>query len=312
MPFSLQDNQVITNYHYVEDPRDDRRGIFPCSAAEFDRQIAFLSAHYRCVSVPELFDNAVKGSEEKLCAITFDDGLQDQLKYAVPMLKKYAVPATFFIITQTLEGKIPSAHKLHMIACRMPMTEIRSAWNECIADFYPERKDTHTIPADRALSDKRRHDDMTTANVKEMLNNIAPRDMADAFLSRMFIKLGIGEQELCRELFMDAGDLRSLQDQGHSIETHTHHHYSLDREAEDVLREDFLASHAVLKEITGRNTMVMAYPYGRPPADMTLLGDAGIRYGVSVEGRALARTEHPLLIPRFDTNDIKRYLDAAA
>src|SRR3989344_6899340 len=98
MPFSLSDKQIIVNYHYVEDPRSDAAGLHPCPVDEFERQVAFLSNNFRIVSIPEIFEAAQRDSPDRLCAITFDDGLKDQFTHAVPILKKHQAPATFFII----------------------------------------------------------------------------------------------------------------------------------------------------------------------------------------------------------------------
>lgn len=310
MAFSLEDNQVIVNYHYVEDPRDNARGIHPCATVEFERQIAFFGARYRFVSVPQIFEAAQKGSQEKLCAITFDDGLRDQWEYALPLMKKHGVAATFFIITATLEGIMPSAHKIHLISSRISMLELVEKFNLFVSHAFPEVVASYDIPSDRYLNRKRRHDDIAAANFKEMLNNIAPREVSAAFLSALFEELSMSEKEECAKLFMDASEIRALQDQGFFVETHTHHHYSLEREATEVLHKDFHAAATALKNILGKSPMVMAYPYGRSPTDHAILGACGITLGVTAENRALHAGDHPLLIPRFDTNDVKSFLDA--
>ncbi len=312
MAFSLEDNHIAVNYHYVEDPRDDTKGIYPCSTPEFERQIAFFAKHYRFVSVPQVFEAAQKGSQEKRCAITFDDGLEDQWENALPILKKYGALATFFIITGTFEDKIPSAHKIHMIASRVSMPELVEKFNAFVLRAFPENAASYHIPLDHYLNSKRRHDDIAQANFKEMLNNIVSRNMSDAFLTEMFEDLGMSEKNECKKLFMNAGQIRTLQDGGFFVETHTHNHYSLDRELTDVLREDFHGAVNALKNILVRTPSVMAYPYGRLPVDHTILAECGIVYGVTVENRAIAASDSILLIPRFDTNDIKNYLNTGS
>jgi len=309
MAFSLGDNHISVNYHYVEDLRDDARGIHPCSVAEFERQIVFLAKHYRFVSIPHVFDAAQKGLQEKLCAITFDDGLQDQWDNALPILKQYGVLATFFIITGTLDDKIPSAHKIHMVLSRISMPVLVEKFNLFLSHDFPDLAQTHHIPSDHYLNDKRRHDDIPSANFKEMLNNIAPRNVSAAFLSLMLTELGMREDEECGKLFMTAQEIFSLQDQGFFVETHTHNHYSLEREPVDVLRKDFHEATDALTSILGKSPHVMAYPYGRPPGNHTILSEHGIAYGVTVENKAIIAGNNPLLIPRFDTNDIRDFLN---
>ena len=165
MAFSLNDKHIIVMYHYVEDPRPNRGGIFPCSVEEFERQIAFLSGQYRIASVLDAYRAAQSESSERLCAITFDDGLKDQYVYARPILEKYNAPASFFIITGTLEGSMPFTHKMHTALSRVSADELvctefvqtvckpdrcplpspapvpRLGWGRCSATSPPLRQD---------------------------------------------------------------------------------------------------------------------------------------------------------------------------
>ena len=61
---------------------------------EFEKQIKFLTSNYQASSLKD-FLNFNKNS----FAITFDDGYEDNFYYALPVLKKYNCPATFFIST---------------------------------------------------------------------------------------------------------------------------------------------------------------------------------------------------------------------
>ena len=155
MKFSHEDRHIIVNYHYVEDPRADFAGIHPCAVKEFERQIAFLSRRYTLVTVPEAAKAAAKGSDENLCALTFDDGLQDQLEHALPILKKYRAPATFFIITSTLSGEIPAAHKLHLLLSKVSAEELIDSFNDFIRARYPKHTEPLRIPKDRRITKRK-------------------------------------------------------------------------------------------------------------------------------------------------------------
>lgn len=308
MIFSTNDNFIIVNYHYVENPQPDFSGIHPCSVQEFERQISFLAKHFSFVSVPELFAAAKRSEQKKLCAITFDDGLKDQYDNAVPILKQHHVGGTFFIITATLQGRVPLAHKIHTITSRVSMNDLLEKFNVFLPDVFPNLT-RYLIPRDRRLTDKRRYDDTISANVKETLMT-APRDISDAFLTHMAIELGIDERELAKKLFMNMQEIQTLDKEGFFIESHTHNHYALSGADLDVQRNDVDAAEKVFKNMLGRSPKVMAYPYGRPPETDEVLYEYGFTHAVTVESRTVSDADHPLHIPRFDTNDIKIFLNA--
>jgi len=86
----------ILVYHGL-DQRGDKtlNGRF-ISAAEFESQVRFLSQHAQIVPLDDYFSE--KFDPQKFTvAITFDDGYQNNLQYALPVLEKYGAHATFFL-----------------------------------------------------------------------------------------------------------------------------------------------------------------------------------------------------------------------
>lgn len=73
----------------------------------FKTQLEFFKQFYQIIPLNEGFSRLQEGSlpYNALC-ITFDDGYQDNIDIALPILKSYRIPATFFIATGFLQGKI--------------------------------------------------------------------------------------------------------------------------------------------------------------------------------------------------------------
>jgi len=70
----------------------------------FEAQMRYLKAHYRIISLPRLCDELREGDETgPALAITFDDGYRDLHKYAFPILQKYKIPATIYLIGEGVE-----------------------------------------------------------------------------------------------------------------------------------------------------------------------------------------------------------------
>jgi peptidoglycan/xylan/chitin deacetylase (PgdA/CDA1 family) len=91
----------ILMYHSVsEAPVSGNR--LAVSVDSFRRQMQFLKNHNYNVVPLEAVANLITGQKKipaKTLAITFDDGYRDNYTNAFPILKKYNLPATMFIIT---------------------------------------------------------------------------------------------------------------------------------------------------------------------------------------------------------------------
>lgn len=90
----------IIMYHSVS-PLAQKKNLLAVSADTFERQMRFLKEHrYNVVSLEDLASliKDRKSLPPRTLAITLDDGYEDNFIYAFPILKKYNLPATIFII----------------------------------------------------------------------------------------------------------------------------------------------------------------------------------------------------------------------
>jgi peptidoglycan/xylan/chitin deacetylase (PgdA/CDA1 family) len=90
----------ILMYHQVF-PGCDPKYPLAVSDAIFERQMKFLKEnHYNVMRLDELADfiRNKRKLPPKACAVTFDDGYRNNFTYAFPILKKYNIPATIFLI----------------------------------------------------------------------------------------------------------------------------------------------------------------------------------------------------------------------
>jgi len=95
----------ILMYHHIAVPgpnADAVRRDLSVSPAAFEAQMAYLASHgYRTVSLLDLFEHLQGGQAlpERPIILTFDDGYDDNYTNAYPILRRYGLQGTFFIIT---------------------------------------------------------------------------------------------------------------------------------------------------------------------------------------------------------------------
>ncbi len=89
----------ILTYHHVNPLPGDMVTVTP---EHFEAQMAFLRrSGYRSLFIDELLDwmagkNPLTG---KAVVLTFDDGYRDNHRFAYPVLKKFGIKATIFLVT---------------------------------------------------------------------------------------------------------------------------------------------------------------------------------------------------------------------
>lgn len=98
----------VLDYHNVAPensiPKNIRTQITP---ANFEKELEYLVTHgYAIAPLEEIYSicKSYGYLKTKMVAITFDDGLKNQMTYALPILKEYKIKATFYIPSQRLDS----------------------------------------------------------------------------------------------------------------------------------------------------------------------------------------------------------------
>ena len=105
LSFSINTSPLIYNrirgngiimFHGVVSSNAKKYNLRHVNRKDFEKQIKWLKKYCNILSLDDYYNH--KFSTKKFnVAITFDDGFQNVKKYALPILKKYSVPATIFV-----------------------------------------------------------------------------------------------------------------------------------------------------------------------------------------------------------------------
>ncbi|MEM1584443.1 MAG: polysaccharide deacetylase family protein [Nitrososphaerota archaeon] len=97
---------VILLYHSITDKESSDRYTLPTSI--FYEQMKYLNENFKIIRVCDLKSMLSSGCHnENIACVTFDDGRLDNYEVALPILERYNIKATFFIVTNFVGKPVP-------------------------------------------------------------------------------------------------------------------------------------------------------------------------------------------------------------
>lgn len=103
-PIARQSGPVILMYHQVAVVENDVWSL-AVSPHHFEEHLEVLARRRNAVSLPQLTaDMGAMHRNRRQVAITFDDGYADNLFNAKPLLERFAMPATVFVVGDAIGG----------------------------------------------------------------------------------------------------------------------------------------------------------------------------------------------------------------
>jgi len=238
---------TIIYYHHVagkEEQKNIRQSGMYVDIESFDKQMCFLKKHYRCVSekkIIESIENEKKLPENSLW-ITFDDGYMDNYTNAYPILRKYKLPATFFITTGYINRQL------------IP-------WDDYIAKsvrITSEQEIKYTVNEREHRFPLQTEDDKTSAIIG--LWRILELDAAniDTHLKEITSLLNVKNGNI-KGLFMSWDNVLELSAGNISIGAHTATHKILSDLQEDEALKEITDSKKEIEQKLGKDVVSFAF-----------------------------------------------------
>ena len=286
----LHRNQIIIlAYHGVDkfhDPVWNHDGL-QIHPELFESQLQFLCRTYQPVTLHQVREHVLHGKPlpPRPVALTFDDGYENNLTVAAPLLKKYGVPATVFCTTGFIDGSIsPWWYRvrgliLNAVGREVPLPNGASSVLQS--------------PGDKAKAAR-----AWEAHLKNQTHE--ERESAILQLAAT-LKTPFSESPYP---LMNWDQVRELSGYGVDVAPHTVRHVSLGAESESVVRREIADSVAEFRTQIGPSPLLYSYPYGqadhRKSSVLKTLSEEGIDLAVTAEHGYNSGWENPLELKRMN------------
>jgi peptidoglycan/xylan/chitin deacetylase (PgdA/CDA1 family) len=281
---------VILRYHRVIPPEEPmapyRMGI---GADLFESQMAWLSRNGRVVSLEEFlhWKDSGKAPPEDLFVVTFDDGYRDNLTHAAPILRRYGMPATFYIAAACLTERMPFWPEV--LAQVVRLTSARSRGGTIAGREIVMHLDTAEVRAKTCLMLVDRLKKLPSERISEEVSRIAE-----------IVQVDLERARRATPPVLSAEDLRTLASEGHAIGSHTVSHPYLAAEPVEVQRSEIEESRRLLEDAVRGPVLDFCYPGGGYTATTRdLVAAAGYRSATTSDLGIAGPANDPFRLPRL-------------
>ena len=297
--FSSKNNSIIVAYHHVL-PENDKRiqflqpGMY-VSEKSFESHMKYLVAHYDVVPLNDIIH---AGKTRKACSVTFDDGWSDNYEYAYPILKKYKIPATFFLATNFIgTNKWPWPDRMSYYIHNSASEEIDSIVSQLQDNFEAGKclSKLQALPRNKSLAAEYLIDTLKQLNNDDLKSAI---DIIEKNVS-------CNHSELSALLpFLTWEQINEMSNNNMSFGAHTHNHIILDRVKQDQIKDEIATSQAILADKLKKKIDTFSYPngwYNQHAVDT--LGALGFTIAVTTRKGTVKESESNLALRRILIHD---------
>ena len=258
------------------------------------------------VSLDEALERLdASGKGRPFVVLTFDDAYKDNLKYALPILRRQQAPFTLYVPTALVDG-------------------VGELWWQAIEDIIT-RQEAIAMTVDGEIDYV---DTRTTAQKQAAFDTLywqmrkMPEPERIELLGKFAVAYGYDLDQQCRDLIMDWQELRHFAGEPLcTIGAHTVHHYELAKLPLEQARNEMAQSADILLAQFGVRPNHFSYPLGGPlsagPREFGLAKELGFRSAVTTRPGGLypRHAETPEALPRVSLNGYfqsRRYVDVFA
>lgn len=221
--------------------------LYRCKdAAMFEADLKVILADYVPVSHDEIVAAREGGKPLPARAIhlSFDDGLAECFTIARPLLLRYGVPCTFFVIGHSLDNR-QLMHRNRVALC---LAALDQPARDHEADLYAVRISCRVLL--RSVGD-----------LRAWAGSLRYRDRAEIDRLCAALQVDVDAYLNGEQPYMSVDQVRTLHADGFTIGAHTIDHPELDCLSPADRRQQVAASCRAIAELTGRARVPFAIPF---------------------------------------------------
>ncbi|KGM06564.1 hypothetical protein LP43_1786 [Methylophaga thiooxydans] len=284
-------HDIILCYHSVRDINRPIRGWLGSSRSldsiVFDRQMSWLSSVAEVVSLSELLQRPRTGTRIRV-AVTFDDGYFDNIDVAMPILRQYGIPITWFVATDFIDNAdlVPwwDLIDLTLAECYEPV--------EFTVDGIKGIYDP-TVVADRQWLNTRLR--MILKSTGLLQRDAIIEDMRYAISRQYTLPTNSYAREEEIKSVLQGGDIE--------LGGHTGSHPNVALCSSDELKAEINRGKIRLEKISGQSLNWFAYPFGGrgafSPSAAKAVQEAGFNGACSLVSGTVSMKTEKYMIPRY-------------
>lgn len=282
----------IINFHGV---RKQTTNIFNnrhIPVSDFEKTLVYLKNNYNIVPLSELFElhRSKKKPEHRTIAITFDDGYLNNFEIAFPILKKYNIPATFYLITKGL------------------VENDFIVWPDLI-DLVKKFDNSDITIEDHKFPPPSYYNNSLGSEVINYLKTKG--EMAENLSKKAFPDKAKKQVDKVQELIklVDAETIKPyINEPLLEFGSHTHTHYCLEYLSSETLKNELHLSRKIIQDIMGREVVSLAFPDGSYNHEtLSAAKECGYTNLVAVNYKFNENNQHPNLLSRFTISNSTTY-----
>jgi peptidoglycan/xylan/chitin deacetylase (PgdA/CDA1 family) len=241
----------------------------PMDPALFERCLRYITHNFEVINLEEAI-NIPLNQNIQYATILFDDGFKDNIQYAAPLLEKYGINASFYVVTDCIEKNVPT-------------------WTSVLENLFQKTLRSRLVIDFDFISPELQVSNLFTPKERiEYVKKLKPflkkvtHEQRNLVLDRVQESYSDVPES---KIMMNWDDLRELKKAGHYIGSHTVTHAMLGTmtDANEIL---FELSHSakMIKNNLGHFPLTISYPVGSyNTTTISLAKSVGYKIGLAVQ-----------------------------